>query len=231
MARLNRLGQPIGDPVPGWTPRARPGDEPIEGRFCRIERLDPARHAEALFAANRRDAEGRMWTYLPCGPFEDPAAYRTWLDGMARLGDPLFHAVVDRATGLAAGVASYLRIEPAVGTIEVGHIAYSPLLQRTPAATEAMYLLMRRAFAELGYRRYEWKCDALNAPSRVAAERLGFRFEGVFRQATIYKGRNRDTAWYAITDAEWPDRKAAFEAWLDPANFAPDGRQLRPLAR
>ncbi|MEK0081530.1 GNAT family N-acetyltransferase [Benzoatithermus flavus] len=229
--RLNALGQPIGEPVSGWSPRPRPGRDPIEGRWCRIEPLDPARHAEALFEANAADREGRMWTYLPYGPFERLAEYRTWVGRMAASEDPLFHAILDRRSDKAVGVASYLRIEPAVGVIEVGHIAYSPALQRTPAATEAMYLLMRRAFDELGYRRYEWKCDALNAPSRAAAERLGFRFEGIFRQATIYKGRNRDTAWYAIIDKEWPERKAAFEAWLEPGNFDEAGRQRRALAR
>ena len=144
-------------------------------------------------------------------------------------GDPLFHAVVDRNSGKAAGVASYLRIGPAVGVIETGHINYSPLLQRTPAATEAMYLMMRRVFDELGYRRYEWKCDSLNARSRRAAERLGFTYEGVFRQATLYKGRNRDTAWYSITDKEWPRLKYGFQAWLSPGNFDSDGCQRQSL--
>ena len=143
--------------------------------------------------------------------------------------DPLFHAIIDSATGKAIGVASYLRIDPASGSIEVGHINYSPLLQRTPAATEAMYLMMQRVF-ELGYRRYEWKCDALNARSRAAAQRYGFSFEGVFRQATVYKGRNRDTAWYAAIDQEWPALQAAFLQWLDPANFDQDGRQRVRLA-
>ena len=144
--------------------------------------------------------------------------------------DPLFHAVVDRANGRATGVASYLRIEERAGVIEVGHINYAPPLQRTPASTEAMYLMMRRVFDELGYRRYEWKCDALNAPSRAAARRLGFRFEGIFRQATVYKGRNRDTAWFSVLDSEWPALKAAFERWLSPENFDEDGRQRQSLA-
>ena len=172
-----------------------------------------------------------MWTYLSSDSFERLEDYRAWLTPMAQSQDPLFHTIVDRGTGMPAGIAAYLRIDPPMGVIEVGHIAFSPLLQRTPAATEAMYLLMRRAFDELGYRRYEWKCDSLNAPSRAAADRLGFRYEGIFRQALVYKGRNRDTAWYSIVDKEWPARKAAFEAWLDPSNFAADGRQIRPLAR
>ena len=231
MSRTNELGQLTGEPVPGWTARPRPGREPMTGRFCRLEALDPARHGPALFAANARDTAGAMWTYMAYGPFARLEDYLAWADRMALGEDPLFHAIVEQPTGKAVGVAAYLRIEPAVGVIEVGHIAYSPLLQRTPAATEAMYLLMRRVFDELGYRRYEWKCDALNAPSRRAAERLGFRFEGIFRQATIYKGRNRDTAWYSVIDKEWTTRKAAFEAWLDPANFDGAGRQLRPLVR
>ena len=156
-------------------------------------------------------------------------AWHRILDRECMSNDPLFHAIVDNATGKAIGLASYLRIDPASGSIEVGHINYSPLLQRTPAATEAMYLMMQRVF-ELGYRRYEWKCDALNARSRAAAQRYGFSFEGIFRQATVYKGRNRDTAWYAIIDREWPALQAAFLQWLDPSNFDADGRQRVRLA-
>jgi RimJ/RimL family protein N-acetyltransferase len=230
-ARTNEGGQPIGEPVPGWTARPRPPRTDIAGGYCRIEPLDPQLHATDLFDANARDTIGRMWTYLAYGPFARLEDYRAWAEKMAPSDDPLFHAVIDQATGEAVGIAAYLRIEPAVGVIEVGHIAFSPLVQRTPAATEAMYLMMRRVFDELGYRRYEWKCDALNAPSRVAAERLGFRFEGIFRQATIYKGRNRDTAWYSVIDQDWPARKAAFEAWLEPANFDAQGRQRERLAR
>ncbi|WP_439817909.1 GNAT family N-acetyltransferase [Zavarzinia sp. CC-PAN008] len=202
----------------------------MTGRFCTLEPLDPARHAADLFAANARDGEGRNWTYLPYGPFADLGDYRAWMERTCLGDDPLFHAIIDHATDKAVGVASYLRIEPAVGVIEVGHINYSPLLQRTPAATEAMVLMMARVFDELGYRRYEWKCDALNAPSRRAAARLGFRYEGLFRQATLYKGRNRDTAWFSIIDSEWPAIRAAFQAWLDAANFDADGRQRTALA-
>lgn len=230
-ARRNGLGQPIGFPLPGWTARERPPRTAMEGRFCRVEPLDPDRHAADLHAANREDAEGRFWTYLPYGPFESLAAYRAWVESVYAGDDPLFHAIVDRGSGRALGVASYLRIDPRVGVIEVGHINYAPPLQRTRAATEAMYLMMRRVFDELGYRRYEWKCDALNAPSRDAAARLGFVFEGIFRQATIYKERNRDTAWFAIVDRDWPALKAAFEAWLAPENFDADGRQRQSLSR
>ncbi len=229
--RRNALGQPIGFAVEGWQPRARPPRTPIEGRYCRVEPLDAERHADGLFAANAEDREGRIWTYLPYGPFEGRRAYRQWVDTAAAGDDPLFHAVIDGRDGRPAGVASYLRITPDVGAIEVGHINYAPRLQGTAAATEAMFLMMRRVFDELGYRRYEWKCDALNEKSRAAALRLGFRFEGVFRQATIYKGRNRDTAWFSVIDSEWPALRRAFETWLDPANFDRSGRQRRRLSR
>ena len=226
---INEFGQPVGLRLEGWTPPPCPSREPMHGRFCRLEALDPARHAEELHAANALDADGRNWTYLPYGPFADFAAYRAWVAKQAESGDPLFYAIVDLADATAVGVASYLRIAPAAGSIEVGHLAFSPRLQRRPAATEAMYLMMRRAF-ELGYRRYEWKCNALNAPSRVAAQRLGLSFEGVFRQAIVSKGRNRDTAWYAAIDAEWPQLKAAFEQWLAPENFDAAGRQRVALS-
>jgi RimJ/RimL family protein N-acetyltransferase len=194
-----------------------------------LESLNPDRHAAELHAANALDVEGRMWTYLPYGPFATPDSYRAWVEDVCRQSDPLFFAIIDRAAGRAVGVASYLRINPSAGSIEVGHISYSPLLQRTPAATEAMFLMMERAFT-LGFRRYEWKCDALNAPSCAAAQRLGFSFEGVFRQASVVKGRNRDTAWFAVIDREWPVLKAAFERWLHPANFDEQGKQRLRLS-
>ncbi|MFH1026715.1 MAG: GNAT family protein, partial [Pseudomonadota bacterium] len=221
--------QPVGCVIPDWKIPVHPAREPMEGRFCRLEPLDPARHAPRLFVVNALDAEGRNWTYLPYGPFGTLESYRTWMEQYCRGNDPLFFAIVSRATGEAVGVVSYLRITPVSGSIEVGHINYSPLLQRTPAATEAMYLLMARAF-DLGYRRYEWKCDALNAPSRSAVQRLGLSFEGVFRQATVVKGRNRDTAWYAAIDKEWPAIKEAFLRWLDPANFDERGDQRLRLS-
>jgi RimJ/RimL family protein N-acetyltransferase len=227
---VDHLGQPIGPPVRSWEPRPKPPRAPIEGRLVRIEALSLERHVEDLFAAFREDREGRVWTYLPYGPFETVDDYRAFVEAECLGEDPLFHAIVLAEDERPAGVAAYLRVDHDFGVIEVGHICYAPVLQRTPAATEAMYLLMRRAFDELGYRRYEWKCDALNARSRAAAERLGFRFEGVFRQATIYKGRNRDSAWFSIIDREWPAIKAAFERWLDPVNFDGGGRQRRGLA-
>lgn len=216
-----------GEPVPGWEPRPRPGWARIGGDYVTLERLDPARHAADLHAANR--ASDAIWDYLPYGPFADMAAYRGWVEGMAVRDDPWFVALVDRATGRAAGVASYLRIDPGAGSIEVGHINLAPAIQRTRASTEAMYLMMRWAF-EAGYRRYEWKCNALNIGSRRAAERYGLSFEGVFRQATVVKGRNRDTAWFAAIDREWPALRAAFETWLDPANFDVAGRQRQSLS-
>ena len=220
---------PIGAPVPGWTRRPHPPRTAMEGRYCRVEPVEIDRHAADLHAANREAGDHSRWTYLGADGFDDPGDYREWLRGMTASNDPLLHAIVDATTRRAIGVAAYLRIDPANGVIEVGHINYSPRLQRTRAATEAMYLMMRRAFDELGYRRYEWKCDSLNAASRAAAHRLGFTFEGIFRQAVVYKGRNRDTAWFSIIDAEWPALRAGFERWLDPDNFDADGHQVRRL--
>lgn len=227
--RTNDLGQPIGFAVEDWTPCERPPRTAMEGRLCRVEPLDPDRHGAALFASFIKDREHRVWTYMAYGPFETEAEFRAWLERECTGDDPLFHAIVDQESGRALGMASYLRIDPPVGVIEVGHINFAPALQRTPMATECMALMMGRVFDDLGYRRYEWKCDRLNAPSQAAAARLGFTFEGVFRQATIYKGRNRDTAWYSVLDHEWPFLKDAFAAWLDPGNFDSNGRQLRRL--
>ena len=220
---------PVGKSLPGWSTRSVPPRTVMEGRFCRLERLDPARHAQDLFAANKLDASGQNWTYLFVGPFADFGTYRTWLEQVAKADDPLFHTIIDRKTESAVGVATFMRIDRPNGVIEVGNINYSPLLQRTPAATEAMFLMMARVFDELGYRRYEWKCDNLNAPSRAAALRLGFQFEGIFRQAVIYKNRNRDTAWFSMIDSEWPTLKRAYEQWLAPDNFDAEGRQQRKL--
>ena len=227
--RVNSFGQPIGPELPGWLPPPRPARTVLAGRFCRVEPLDVERHARPLHDANSLDPEGRMWTYLFSGPFASLEEYRAWLAPRPASEDPLFFAFVDLRRAQAVGAGAYMRIDPANGVMEVGHLAFSPLMQRTPVATEAMYLMMKHAF-ELGYRRYEWKCDALNAASRHAAERLGFTFEGIFRQAIVYKGRSRDTAWYSILDREWPGLDAAFRAWLDPANFDAEGVQRRSLA-
>jgi RimJ/RimL family protein N-acetyltransferase len=211
-----------------WTP-ARPPDRPVlEGRLVRVEPLDEV-HRPALFR-NLDPAAGdpALWDYLPYGPF-DEGGHADWFAEAAASEDPLFVALVDRERGEALGQASYLRIHPDLGSIEIGHIALGPAIQRTPGATEALYLMARHAFDDLGYRRLEWKTDALNARSRRAAERLGFTFEGVFRQHLVVKGRNRDTAWFSIIDGEWPVVRAAFEAWLHPENFTADGRQRRSL--
>lgn len=223
------LGQPVGFPLPHWSSPPRPGREPLDGKYCRLVAVDPERHAADLFAANAADREGRSWTYMGYGPFATLGAYHDWVRATCLGDDPLFFTIIDLADQKPAGLASYLRIAPESGSIEVGHLLYAPRLQRSPAATEAMFLLMQRAF-ELGYRRYEWKCDALNAPSRAAAQRLGFSFEGTFRQATVYKGRNRDTAWYSIIDSEWPSLRAAFTAWLAPENFDAAGKQRTKLS-
>lgn len=226
---LNEYSQPIGPTLSGWIPPPFPPHATLEGSFCRLEPLDARAHGEALFAAHAEAPDGRSWTYLPYGPFATRESYLAWLEGAAQGPDPQFYAIVEPKTGAPVGVASYLRITPEAGVIEVGHLNYSPRLQRSPAATEAMFLMMQRAFA-LGYRRYEWKCDALNAPSRAAALRLGFTFEGIFRQATIYKGRSRDTAWYSIIDRDWPALQALFRRWLHPDNFDPEGHQRLRLS-
>jgi RimJ/RimL family protein N-acetyltransferase len=210
-------------------PARPPARAPIAGARVVLEPADPAAHADDLFRAGHDGGDPSLWDFLPYGPFGDAAALRSWLEGMAAGDDPLLFAIVDRATGRAAGAASYLRMEPTHGVIEVGHIWFGASLQRTPAATEAIFLLARHAFDDLGHRRLEWKCDARNARSRRAAERFGFTFEGVFRQHMIVKGANRDTAWYAILDGEWPFLRAAFERWLAPANFDAAGRQRTTL--
>ncbi len=224
----NELGQPVGPPVATALPCPPPSREPMRGRHCSVVPLDADAHGGQLYRVDGLDTDGGSWTYMPYGPFATEKDYLQWIRSDCAGDDPLFHAILD-TDGSPLGVASYLRIQPAAGSIEVGHIHYSPRLQRTAAATEAMFLMMRRVFDELGYRRYEWKCDALNAPSRAAALRLGFTFEGIFRQATVYKGRNRDTAWYAIIDSDWPAIRDAFERWLDPANFDSEGNQLQSL--
>jgi RimJ/RimL family protein N-acetyltransferase len=225
----NPFGQPVGIPVSEWAQPPWPEHAAMEGRFCRLEPLDPERHARDLYQANGIDAEGRNWTYLPYGPFNSFEEYHSWLKQWVTISDPMFFAIIDRTSHQAVGVCSYLRIDPRHGSIEVGHLCFSPLLQGGPAATEAMYLMMKYAF-RLGYRRYEWKCNALNIPSRRAAQRLGLSFEGIFRQAAVVKGRNRDTAWYAAIDEEWPALQSAFEDWLAPDNFDAECKQKISLS-
>ncbi|NDW48048.1 GNAT family N-acetyltransferase [Ruegeria sp. PrR005] len=227
---INLLGQPIGFALPEWQPRSRPDRRVLEGRFARLEPLDVARHAEDLWHAFAADVEGRSWTYMPFGPFGGQAAFAAFLATMSQGDDPVYYSILDLASGRASGIASFMRVQPEHGVIEVGGIAFAPILQRTPAATEAMFLMMAHAFDDLGYRRYEWKCDALNAASRRAASRLGFRYDGLFEQAVVYKGRNRDTAWFSILDRDWPKVKRGFETWLLPENFDAEGRQRYGLA-
>jgi RimJ/RimL family protein N-acetyltransferase len=225
---LNELGQPVGARLSVWQAPASPSNMPMRGRYCDVVGLDVQSHGEALYAANAFDKEGQMWTYLPYGPFSNADAYLQWLASVCSGRDPLFFAVVDAASERAVGIASYLRITPAHGVIEIGHLAFSPQLQRTAAATEAIYLMLERAFSQ-GYRRCEWKCNALNKRSRSAATRLGFSFEGIFRQAAIVKERNRDTAWYALLDSEWPLVRAEIQEWLAPTNFDQRGLQRSKL--
>jgi len=210
---------------------ARPERVPLEGRYVRLEPLEQATHGAALWAATGGAEHADLWTYLADGPYADRAPFELALEKKAASQDPLFFAIVDLQTGLAAGHASYLRIEPQHRSIEVGGLVYGPALQRTVGATETIFLLGRHAFEDLHYRRYEWKCNALNSRSRQAALRLGFTFEGIFRHHMIVKGRNRDTAWFSMLDSEWPDRKAALERWLDPDNFDAAGEQKEKLAR
>lgn len=212
-------------------PARRPQRTTLAGRYVSLTPLDPVVHSGALWEATRAPEQDALWLYLFDGPYRDRAAFDQALRAKAASEDPLFFAIEGGATRRALGYAAYMRIEPAHRVIEVGSILFTPSLQRTPGATEAMYLMAAHAFDDLGYRRYEWKCNALNEPSRRAALRLGFAFEGIFRQHMIVKGRNRDTAWYSMLDSEWPARKSAFQRWLDPSNFDSDGRQRTPLER
>jgi RimJ/RimL family protein N-acetyltransferase len=222
--RANELGQAVGDPVPGWTPRRRPEPGPFHGRCCTVVPLAPE-HAEELYGASHGPGADDLWTYLTGlpGPFEDAAALATAIE--RQVADPASESMAVLVDGRAEGLASFLRIDTANGSVEIGGILLGTRLRRTTAATEALYLMARHALDDLGYRRYEWKCDALNGPSRMAAERLGFTYEGTFRNAMVTKGRNRDTAWYSIIAEEWPALRSAHERWLDAANFDGAGRQ------
>lgn len=213
-----------------WQPRPAPQRQPLAGRFVRLEPLDPGQHGDALWQALQGPSgDPALWDYLPYGPFASREAFDAWLAGNAQSADPLFFSVIDLPSGRALGLFSFLRITPKDGCIEIGHIAFGQAMQRTPASTEAVWLLARHAFDDLGYRRLEWKCNALNARSLRAAERLGFVYEGTFRQHMLVKGRNRDTAWFAIIDGEWPRCRVAFERWLASANFDAAGRQQQRL--
>ncbi len=211
-----------------WTPRAFPRKIQTRGRYCSLAPLSAAKHASALHRAFAEDRENHDWKHLPYGPFSGEKEFAEWLREITARRDPQFYAVLD-GEGIVSGMASYLNIVPAHGVLEVGHIHYAPRMQQTPAATEAMYLMMRRAFDDLHYRRYEWKCDSRNARSRAAALRFGFKFEGVFRQHQVNKNRSRDSAWFSVIDKEWRGAKRAFERWLSPANFTPAGKQKQSL--
>ncbi len=213
------------------SPAKTPSRVRLEGRLITIAPLDPAAHADALYQDSHGDGKDQLWRYLSDGPFPTRAAFDASLKRKAASEDPLYFTIVDNGSRLAVGQAAYLRITPEHRVIEVGAILFTPALQKTAGATEAMYLMARHAFEDLGNRRYEWKCDSLNARSRRAALRFGFQFEGIFRQHMIRRGQNRDTAWFAMLDSEWPLRKANFERWLDPANFDSNGRQKEPLSR
>jgi RimJ/RimL family protein N-acetyltransferase len=221
-------GQPIGEPVADPSPAPRPGAIVLQGRYGRVERLAPQRHGGDLWSALQGHDE--IWTYMSAyGPFADAAAFQQWLASREQLVDPYYYTILD-TSGRALGLSTLMEIRPEHRSIEVGHIVYSPALQRTPLATEAQYLLAAYVFDTLGYRRYEWKCNALNSASRRAALRFGFGFEGVLRQHMIAKGRNRDTAYFSMLDSEWPARKAAFERWLAPENFDKQGQQKTRLS-
>ena len=228
-ACVNDLGQPVGHPLGNWT-AAKPVEPVVlDGRFAKLVHVDPQIHSRALFDAFSLDTEGRNWTYLPIDPITEFEPFCAWMDQIAESKDPFFFTIIEKKTERPVGIASFLRIDPQMGSIEVGYIHFSLLMQKTPIATDAMFLMMRHAFEDLGYRRYEWKCDSLNTPSRRAAERLGFTYEGTFRQAVHYKGRNRDTAWFSIIDSEWSLRKKAFETWLSADNFQSSGQQIKTL--
>jgi len=225
----NDWGQPLGAAMPDWQPCPRPQGEVLNGDYCRLEPLDAARHGRELFAAYAMAGDGRDWTWLPVEPFDDEAQYLAFATACQHSTDYVHFAVIDQQTNRAVGTLALMRIEPGHGVMEVGYVVFSPLLKQTRMATEAHYLLMCYAFDRLGYRRYEWKCDSCNQPSRQAALRLGFQYEGTFRQMMVYKGRSRDTCWFSIIDSEWPQVKAGFERWLAADNFTPDGTQRRKL--
>ncbi|HDU8609645.1 TPA: GNAT family N-acetyltransferase [Morganella morganii] len=229
MSQINAFGQTVGDIVPDWTARPYPARISAEGRHCRIDPLSPS-HADDLYRAFSLAPDGRYWTWLPDEPPADLNEYRARTEKNAQSSDPLFFTITDKHTGKAVGLFSLMRTDEKNGVTEVGHVHFSPLLSGTVMSTEAHWMLMKYVFDTLGYRRYEWKCDSLNAPSRNAALRLGFQYEGCFRQARVVKGRTRDTEWFSITDREWPVVNHALEQWLSDDNFTPEGKQIRSLA-
>ncbi|MVT01245.1 GNAT family N-acetyltransferase [Enterobacter sp. 10-1] len=228
MNQHNHFGQPVGDALPDWQPRPYPQRQTLQGRLCYLEPL-AGKHAEALFAAHQLAPDTRSWTWLLREPDSSVEEFSAWVAGLTGLSDPIHFAVIDRQARQPVGSLALMRIDANNGVVEVGHVHFSPLLSRTAMATEAHWLLMRYVFGTLGYRRYEWKCNSLNEPSRRAAQRLGFHYEGRFRQALVIKGHNRDTDWFSIIDAEWPQIDSAMQKWLASDNFSADGQQIRTL--
>jgi RimJ/RimL family protein N-acetyltransferase len=227
--RLNEFGQPIGVALPDWSGALAPTGESLVGLYCRVERIDVDRHAAELYEAYGDAPDARDWTYLFTGPFATLESYEAYLMSVADLPDPMHYAVIDLASGKAVGTFALMRIDAPNGVVEVGSINYSPRMKRTRISSEVMALLLKHVFEDLGNRRFEWKCDALNAPSRAAALRYGFSFEGIFRQAIVTRGRNRDTAWYSIIDTDYPGLRTAYGHWLKPTNFGRSGQQVTPL--
>lgn len=228
MNQFNQFGQPVGDELIDWQPRPYPERVELNGRYCTLTPLRPE-HAAALFAAYQLAEDTRSWTWLLREPDANVEAFTEWVESVCALSDPIHFAVIDNQTQAPVGTLALMRIDPKNGVVEVGHVHFSPLLSRTPMSTEAQYLLMRYVFEVLGYRRVEWKCNSLNEPSRRAALRLGFQYEGRFRQALVTKGHNRDTDWFSIIDKEWETRDRAFQNWLAADNFSADGKQIKSL--
>lgn len=228
--RINEHGQPIGQSLTGWKGVEHPGHAGMTGHYAKLVSLDPLTHSQDLFNEYRKDATGKIWTYNFIGPFSTASSLKDWIETASGVDAQPYFAVVDQRDGKAKGIASFMRIQPSHGVIEIGGITFAPSLQRTRVATEAIYLMMRRALVELSYRRLEWKCDALNAPSCVAAARFGFSYDGLFRQAVTYKGRNRDTAWYSLLDRDWAAVDRGFQAWLSSENFDDDDQQRQKLS-
>lgn len=224
--RLNSFGQPIGHDVHNFQVPSRPNFSSLKGNNVLVQSIS-SQHLSDLYKAFSKDVSGKNWTYMSYGPFTTEGEFFNWAKGTCFENDPKFFTI--SGSEGPAGMASYLRIEPNLGCIEIGHIHLSPLLQQTRSGTEALLLMIEWVF-EAGYRRLEWKCDSLNIPSRHAAQRLGFSYEGIFRQAMIYKSRNRDTAWYGMTDAEWPALKAVYNEWRAPSNFNAQDREIKKLS-
>lgn len=229
MPEINEFDQLVGDIVPNWKPCEYPSKNKMIGKYCTLELFDINKHAAALLNAISFENKGESWTYFSYGPFYSIDAFQQWLQDTINRSDTILYAIMDKKSNQAIGIFGYLRMNPEQGSIEVGHLHFSKLLKKTPLATEAIYLLTSYVFDELNYRRYEWKCHSLNEPSRNAALRYGFQFEGIFRQCNVFKNRNRDTAWFSIIDSEWPALKIKFEKWLDDSNFYRDGKQIKRL--